>query len=131
MKRLLAEFEQLDTVSLKEKNTRMISKNFEPKEMLAFSQLRTLNQKELLNSLDQNEKIGIVIKDRLQAAIISMETYLELVEAVQNYSRLLVWLEEEELSKRYLNRLNDDPAAYHELPEGISLWDWTGSQSKG
>lgn len=116
-------------VSVKENELNMITNNFEPKEMLAFSQLRTLNQKELIQSLDQNDKLGIVIKDKLQVAMINMEKYQMLVEAVQNYSRLLEWLDEQELFKRVEHRLNDP--VWEELPEGTSLWEWTGLEVKG
>jgi hypothetical protein len=116
-------------VSLKENKLNMITNNFEPREMLAFSQLRTLNQKELIQSLDQNDKLGIVIKDKLQVAMINMEKYQLLVEAVHEYSRLLEWLEEQELFKRVDHRLKNP--VWEEVPEGKSLWEWAGLEVKG
>lgn len=116
-------------VRLKEIKNIMVTKHFEPREMLAFSQLRTLNQKELIQSLDQNDKLGIVIKDKLQVAMISMEKFEYLVELVQEYGRLLEWLEEQELFKRIEHRL-DNPV-WEELPEGKSLWEWAGLEEKG
>jgi len=124
------ENERRSIVSLKENKLNMITNNFEPREMLAFSQLRTLNQKELIQSLDQNDKLGIVIKDKLQVAMINMEKYQMLVEAVHEYSRLLEWLEEQEMFKRIEHRLSD-PAEWEELPEGKSLWEWAGLEVKG
>lgn len=106
-----------------------VTKNFEPREMLAFSQLRTLNQKELIQSLDQNDKLGIVIKDKLQVAMISMEKFENLVEAVHEYGRLLEWLEEQELFNRIEHRLKEP--VFEELPEGTSLWEWAGLDVKG
>jgi len=61
----------------------MLSKTFESKEMLPFSQLRTLTQKSLINSIENNEKIGLVIKDQIRVALIDIKTYESLVERVQ------------------------------------------------
>lgn len=115
--------------STKEKKIDMVTKHFEARELLAFSQLRTLNQKELIESLDQNEKIGIVIKDKLQVAMISMEKYENIVETVHEYGRLLEWLEEHELFSRLENRLSQP--VWDELPEGSSLWEKAGLDVKG
>jgi len=61
----------------------MLTKTFEPREMLPFSQLRTLTQKSLINSLENNEKLGIVIKDQLKVALMDIKVYEEMVERIQ------------------------------------------------
>jgi hypothetical protein len=105
----------------------MITKTFEPKEMLPFSQLRTLNQKELLQSLEENDKLGIVIKDQLKVALIDMDKYQTMVEVIQEYTRMLDWLEERELYEETAHRLSGD---WEEIPEGVSLMEWAGIQTK-
>lgn len=102
----------------------MITKTFEPKEMLPFSQLRTLNQKELLHSLEENEKLGIVIKDQLKVAMINMDKYQKIVEALQEYERLLDWIEERELYEKIGHRLESDRVV--EYKEGMSLLEMSG-----
>jgi hypothetical protein len=120
--------ESAKSAAIREK-LKMITKTFEPKEMLPFGQLRTLNQKDLLQSLDENDKLGIVIKDQLKVAMIDMEKYQIMVDAVQEYKRLLELLDERELFERTAHRLDSD--RWEELPEGMSLMDWAGIIPKG
>lgn len=112
----------------KEKNSEMLTKTFEPKEMIPFGQLRTLSQKELLRHLEEHPKLGIVIKDQLKVALIDMDKFLELVEAVQEHERLLDWLEERELFERVSARSNGE---WEQLPEGMSVLEWAGIRTKG
>jgi len=114
--------------NLREK-LKMITKTFEPKEMVPFGQLRKLNQKELLKSLEDNEKLGIVIKDQLKVAMMDMEKYQIMVDAVQEYERLIEWLDEHELFEKTANRWNSN--RWEELPEGVSLMEWAGIIPKG
>lgn len=106
----------------------MFTKTFEPKEMLPFSQLRTLNQKDLLRTLEENAKLGIVIKDQLKVAMIEMDKYEKLVELVQEHERLLEWLEERELFEQIEARSNSNE--WEVLPEGMSLVEWAGIRPK-
>lgn len=106
-----------------------ITKTFEPKELLPFGQLRSLNQKELIKSLEENEKLGIVIKDQLKVAMIDMDKYQLMVDVVQEYERLLEWLEERELIEETIQRLNSEE--WEEAPEGMSLMEWAGIHPKG
>lgn len=103
---------------------KMITNTFEPKEMLPFSQLRTLNQKELLHSLEENDKLGIVIKDQLKVAMINMDKYQKIVEALQEHERLLDWIEERELYEKIGHRLESDRVV--EYKEGMSLLEMAG-----
>ncbi len=102
----------------------MITNTFEPKELLPFSQLRTLNQKDLLQSLEQNDKLGIVIKDQLKVAMIDMDKYQQMVNALQEYERLQDWVEERELYERIGQREESDGAV--EFKEGMSLLEMAG-----
>lgn len=67
----------------------MLTKSFAPRELLPFNRLRSLNQKDLLRSLKENGKLGIVIKGQLKVALIGIEQYELMVEALQEYQRLL------------------------------------------
>lgn len=102
----------------------MITKTFEPKEMLPFSQLRKLNQKDLLRSLEQNDKLGIVVKDQLKVAMIDMDKYQMMVDALQEYERLLDLLEERELYEQIGHRLESNRVV--EYKEGKSLLELAG-----
>ncbi|MFD1953210.1 hypothetical protein ACFSL6_03210 [Paenibacillus thailandensis] len=107
----------------------MITKTFEPKEMLPFSQLRTLNQKELLHSLEENDKLGIVIKDQLKVAMIDMDKYQMMVDLLQEYERLLEWIEEREEYERIHHRLDSDRVV--EYKKGMSLLEMAGIHRQG
>lgn len=99
----------------------MLTKQFEAKEMLAFSQLRTLNQKDLITSLEEHDKLGIVIKDQLRVAMLDMELYEQIVEELQELNRLKELLEEQELFERTQHRFD---GRFEELPEGKTVLDW-------
>lgn len=103
---------------------KMITKTFEPKEMLPFSQLRKLNQKDLLHSLEQNDKLGIVIKDQLKVAMIDMDKYQMMVDALQEYERVLDLFEEREMYERISHRLESNRVV--EYKEGMSLLEMAG-----
>jgi hypothetical protein len=111
------------------KEKRMLTKTFESKELLPFSQLRTLNQKDLLHSLEQNDKLGIVIKDQLRVAMMDMEKYEQMVNVLQEYERLLDYIEEGELFERIAHRLKSD--RFVEYKEGMSLLEMAGIHPKG
>ncbi|RUT38721.1 hypothetical protein EJP82_26780 [Paenibacillus anaericanus] len=98
-----------------------LTKTFEQKEMLAFSQLRTLTQKDLISSFENNNKIGIVIKDQLRVAMLDMAVYENLVEQAAELERLTEVLEEQEFFMRTQHRLD---GKFEELPEGTSLRNW-------
>lgn len=102
----------------------MMTKTFEPKELVPFSQLRTLNQKELLHSLEENDKLGIVIKDQLKVAMIDMNKYQMMVEALHEYERLLDWIEEREEYERIQHRLESDRVV--EYKQGMNLLEMAG-----
>lgn len=106
----------------------MMTKTFESKELLPFSQLRTLNQKELLQSLVEHDKLGIVIKDQLKVAMIDMERYEQLVDALQDYERLLELMDEQEEYGRILHRFESNRVV--EYKEGMSLLDLAGVHRK-
>ncbi|WP_145950346.1 hypothetical protein [Paenibacillus sp. Y412MC10] len=105
-----------------------MTKTFETKEMLPFSQLRTLNQKEMLQSLEENDKLGIVIKDQLKVAMMDMEKYEKMVDALQEYERLLDWMDEREEYERISHRLESDRVV--EYKEGMSLLEMAGVRPK-
>lgn len=101
----------------------MLTKQFESKELLPFGQLRSLNQKDLLKFLQDNEKIGVVIKDQLEVTMLSMEKYEKLLDAIREYQRLLEWHEEKLLyEERIINN------QWVEKPEGMSLVEWIGAK---
>jgi hypothetical protein len=116
--------ESENKIRVRKETLKMITKTFEPKEMLPFSQLRTLNQKDLLHSLEENDKLGIVIKDQLKVAMIDMDKYQMMVEALQEYERLLDLVEERELYERIGHRLESNRVV--EYKEGMSLLEMAG-----
>jgi hypothetical protein len=109
---------------------KMLTKTFEAKELMAFSNLRSISQKELLRALDTNEKLGIVIKDQLKVAMIDMDSYQSLVETAQEYERLLEWMEEQELFNQVGHRLNNDEG-WEGIPDGMSLREWASPSPTG
>lgn len=116
--------ENKNKIRVRKETLKMITKSFEPKEMLPFSQLRKLNQKDLLRSLEQNDKLGIVVKDQLKVAMIDMDKYQMMVDALQEYERLLDLLEERELYEQIGHRLESNRVV--EYKEGKSLLELAG-----
>ncbi len=117
------------SIQIRGKAGKMLTKTFESKEMLPFAQLRTLNQKDLLHSLEENDKLGIVIKDQLRVAMINMEQYEQMVTALQEYERLLDCIEESELFEQMNHRLKSE--RHVEYKEGMSLLEMAGIRPKG
>lgn len=111
-------------IRVRKETFKMMTKTFEPKELVPFSQLRTLNQKELLHSLEENDKLGIVIKDQLKVAMIDMNKYQMMVEALHEYERLLDWIEEREEYERIQHRLESDRVV--EYKQGMNLLEMAG-----
>jgi len=116
--------ESENLVRVRKDKFKMITKSFEPKEMLPFSQLRSLNQKDLLLSLEKNDKLGVVIKDQLKVAMIDMEKFEMMVDVLHEYERLLDWIEEHELYNRIGHRLGSENVV--EYKEGMSLLEMAG-----
>ncbi|MDO3408156.1 hypothetical protein QWJ34_00095 [Saccharibacillus sp. CPCC 101409] len=104
----------------------MPTTTFKKEEMVAFGELRSLNQKQLLHSLDENDKLGIVIKDKLSAVVLDMKKYEAMVAAIESYEKLQERLEEQELFQE-LNlkqRLETDRDQWERVPADASLFDW-------
>jgi len=107
----------------------MLTKTFESKELLPFGQLRLINQKDLVKSLEENDKLGIVIRDQLKVAMIEMGQYEQMIDALQDYERLLDLLEEHEIYEQIKHRLEDDRVVAYK--EGMSLFGMGGVHLKG
>jgi hypothetical protein len=120
----LADHEQCLVEREPRKGFRMLTKSFLSKELLPFGQLRTLSQKDLLHSLEENAKLGIVIKDQIKVAMIDMGQYEKMIDALQDYERLLDLLEEREIHERIKHRLEREPTT--EYKEGMSIFDLAG-----
>jgi hypothetical protein len=64
-----------------------ICKSFAPGELLPFAQLRSLNQKDCRRAINENGKLGIMIKGQLSMVLVRIEEFELMVDALQEYSR--------------------------------------------
>ncbi|MFB5759978.1 hypothetical protein [Paenibacillus medicaginis] len=83
---------------------------------------------DLPHPLEENGKLGIVIKDQLKVAMIDMDKYRMMVDALQEYERLLDLVEERELYERIPHRLEGGRVV--EYKEGMSLLEMAGVHTK-
>jgi len=71
----------------------MPSKVLGREETLPARSLRTISQKDLLEMLENSEKIGLIINDNLSVAMLSWDRYEDIVDLIQKQNDKITELE--------------------------------------
>ncbi|WP_100486363.1 hypothetical protein [Sporolactobacillus pectinivorans] len=61
----------------------MPTKSLEKRETMPAKDLRSLSQKNLLDKLNQNEKLAIIMNDDIKAALLSWDKYEQMVDRIE------------------------------------------------
>ncbi len=62
---------------------KMPTKSLEKRETMPAKDLRSLSQKNLLDKLNQNEKLAIIMNDDIKAALLSWDKYEQMVDRIE------------------------------------------------
>jgi hypothetical protein len=89
---------------------KMPTKTLEREETLAANSLRSLSQKSLMEMVSSYEKLGLIVNNELQMALLSWENYEEIVDLVETQNEkieeLESMIEDMELAFLYGERAN-------------------------
>lgn len=78
---------------LKKGDFKMPTKELIKDETLAANSLRTLSQKSLMEMVKTNEKLGLIVNNELEIAMLSWEKYEEIVDLVHRQEQRIEELE--------------------------------------
>lgn len=78
---------------------KILEKPFTLKNTMPASKLREISQRRLKEMIDENEVVGLIIKDEMAITMMGMEGFEELRRYVKNLEQTLQELEEAEMVK--------------------------------
>lgn len=67
----------------------MFTKTFKLDEMIPFGQLRKINQKDLSELVKTNDKVGIMVNNKIKVVMIDIEKYQKMVDLIEEYEQIL------------------------------------------
>lgn len=105
-------------IMLKEKGT-ILSKSFEPEELMVASSLRKISQRDLQKALNKHGKIGVLFpKEGLSVVMIQFQHFKTLLDRVEELEDTL---EEIELQRLYGDRVELPRDQWLTKPEGMAV----------
>ncbi|OAH55028.1 hypothetical protein AWH48_20340 [Domibacillus aminovorans] len=101
---------------------KLLEKPFTLKNTMPASKLREISQRKLKEMIDENEVMGLIIKDEMSITMMGMKEFEELRQYVENLEQLL----DEALMVKELgeNFFNTSKEQFIKLPENMSASEY-------
>ncbi len=97
---------------------------FTTKETLPARELRKISQTNLLELVNEREKIGVIVNDEIALVLLKVEMLEQLVDRVRELEEIIERSGDLEYEKSISNRLTLNTHDWTSVPNGMNFTDW-------